>query len=368
MKQTKTRIVYVINYIKNGGPSYVIRNIISNLDRNKYEPEILTLFSNQNDCDVVRNLQNMGVNVVRCKRLSRMGCMLGQDKEFRTAIAQGSYDIIHTHGLIPDVLSARLKTDTVRISTIHNNMFEDYLEAYGNLKSKLYIKMHLHCLAKLDCQVCCSKSVYDVLHKYLPNGSYIRNGIGDTVVKQPITREELGLTNQDIIYIYVGQLRKRKNVVWLLEQFKKTHCENEHLLVLGKGSEEEACRKIEDSNIHIVGFSTNAAAYLALSDVYVSASRSEGFSIAVLEALDNGLSLLLSDIPSHHEVFEIDKNTYLGERFSFTDESFENAIRRLRKRYDLPDKNKIKEFKTANLSAKNMTELYEKIYTKEKGV
>ncbi len=362
----KTRVVYVINYIKNGGPSNVIRNIISNLAPDEYEATILTLFPEKNECAVVQELRNAGVKVIQCKSLSRAGCLLGQDKEFRQLIEKGRYDVIHTHGMIPDVLSSRLKTDAVRISTIHNNMFEDYLTAYGKFKSKVYSGIHLHCLAKLDYQVCCSKSVYDALHKYLTNGSYVRNGIGDTVIKQPITREQLGMDNRDILYIYVGHLEARKNVVWLLEQFQKTHNANEHLLVLGKGSTEAACRKIEDPNIHIIGFSTNAAAYLAMSDVYVSASMSEGFSMAVLEALDNGLALLLSDIPSHHEVFEIEKGVYLGEKFSFTDKSFENAMNQLRKHYQQVDRKKIKEVKTVNLSAKNMTERYKAYYAKKK--
>lgn len=360
----KTRVVYVINYIKNGGPSNVIRNIISNLDPEEYEAAVITLFPDKNDRMVVQKLENAGISVIQCKSLNRAGCMLGQDSEFRRLIEQGCYDVIHTHGMIPDVLSSRLKTEAVRISTIHNNMFEDYREAYGNLKSKIYIAMHLYCLRKLDYQVCCSNSVYDALSKHLTNGCYIRNGIEKTVVNQPVKREQLGIREQDIVYIYVGQLRKRKNVVWMLQQFQKAHCENEHLLVLGRGEEEAACRKMEDSHIHIIGFSTNAAAYLALSDVYVSASLSEGFSIAVLEALDNGLALLLSDIPSHHEVFAIEQNVYLGERFDLTEESFENAVERLRESYPRINKEAIKAFKTSNLSGKNMTEQYETYYTK----
>ena len=69
-----------------------------------------------------------------------------------------------------------------------------------------------------------------------------------------------------------------------------------------------------------------------ISDVYVSASKSEGFSISVLEALSCGLGLFLSDIPSHREVVEMGQDVYLGEIFSSGD--FEIKLNALRERKD----------------------------------
>ncbi|MCC2124365.1 glycosyltransferase, partial [Faecalibacterium sp. CLA-AA-H254] len=173
------RIAYVINYIVKNGPSSVVLNLINNLDRSEYDTSLITLFEG-NDAEVVSALRSNGVTIYECKTLSRMKCLLGQSKEFPDVVEKGYFDILHTHGIIPDILSSRLHTTAKRIATIHNNMYEDYLDTYGYAKSRIFIALHLAALKKLDECVCCSKSVYDVMKQHLPNVLFIRNGIEPT--------------------------------------------------------------------------------------------------------------------------------------------------------------------------------------------
>ena len=95
-----------------------------------------------------------------------------------------------------------------------------------------------------------------------------------------------------------------------------------------------------------------------ISDVYVSASKSEGFSISVLEALSCGLGLFLSDIPSHREVVEMGQDVYLGETFSQQD--FSNKLSKLRSKSLY--RNKIVQFQAGSLSARTMTQQYVRLY------
>lgn len=351
------KITYVINYIINGGPSFVLRNIISYLDKNKYNITLITLFPG-NDSNIIGDLKAEGINVIECQTLSRMGCMLGKAKEFSDVLERANYDVIHAHGFIPDILSSRLHTDARRVSTIHNNMFEDYVDAYGKAKSLVFICLHLYALKKLDCCVCCSESVHEIMKKYLPKSNYIRNGIGATIAKSTIERKSLSIPDKARVYIYAGNLNTGKNIVWLIREFVENRAENEYLLVLGKGPLEAECKSAADGHVIMLGFQNDPIAYFKISDVYVSASKSEGFSISVLEALDNGLGLLLSDIPSHREVLAMSKDTYIGEVFQ--DKTFANAICKIRK---MPlNKERIIAFKEAELSAKYMTEQYIKTY------
>ena len=122
------RIAYVINYIVKNGPSSVVLNLINNLDRSEYDISLITLFEG-NDAEVVSALWNNGVTVYECSTLSRMKCLLGQSREFSDIVEKGRFDILHTHGIIPDILSSRLRTSAKRITTIHNNMYEDYLDS-----------------------------------------------------------------------------------------------------------------------------------------------------------------------------------------------------------------------------------------------
>lgn len=351
------RVAYVINYIVKNGPSSVVLNLINNLDRSEYDISLITLFEG-NDAEVVSALRNNSVTVYECSTLSRMKCLLGQSKEFSDVVGKGHFDILHTHGIIPDVLSSRLHITAKRITTIHNNMYEDYLDTYGYAKSRIFIALHMAALKKLDECVCCSKSVYDVMKRHLPNASFIRNGIEPVQAHSVIARAEVDVPEDACVFLYAGVLNSRKNIVWLIENFVQYHNENEYLLVLGKGDKEAECKEKADSHVKMIGFQSDPIAYMNISDVYVSASKSEGFSISVLEALSCGLGLLLSDIPSHREVVEMGRDVYLGETFS--QDCFKAKLGALRE--GKINKNDIMAFQEKELSAKKMTAGYQKRY------
>lgn len=351
------RIAYVINYIVKNGPSSVVLNLIYNLDRSKYDISLITLFEG-NNAEVVSALRNNGVTVYECNMLSRMKCLLGQSRKFSDVVEKGRFDILHTHGIIPDVLSSRLHTTAKRFTTIHNNMYEDYLDSYGYAKSRIFIALHLAALKKLDECVCCSESVYDVMIRHLPNVSFIRNGIEPVQAHSVITRAEVDVPEDAQVFLYAGVLNSRKNIVWLIEEFVRYHESDEYLLVLGSGEKEAECKAKADDHVRMLGFQTDPIAYMNISDVYVSASKSEGFSISVLEALSRGLGLYLSDIPSHREVVEMGQDVYLGETFSPDD--FEIKMNALRERKI--NKAEIKAFQEKELSAKGMVERYMKRY------
>lgn len=353
------RIAYVINYIVKNGPSSVVLNLINNLNREQYDASMITLFSG-NDPEVVAQLKENGISVYECTTLSRMKCLLGQHKEFDNTVKKGRFDILHTHGLIPDVISSQLNTPAKKIATLHNNMYEDYLDSYGWLKSRIFIGLHLNALKKLNKCVCCSESVYSVMKQKLNNAAFIRNGIEPVHPRLVVTRETLGIPKDARVFLYAGVLNSRKNIVWLIEKFVQYQNENEYLLVLGKGDKEAECKEKMDSRVKMLGFQSDPIAYMNISDVYTSASKSEGFSISVLEALSCGLGLFLSDIPSHREVVNMGQNVYLGEIFDT--ENFKKKLDSLRK--SKLSREKIAEFQKCEFSAKGMTLQYQGEYEK----
>lgn len=354
------KVVFVTNYIVRNGPGNVILNLISNLDDARYEISLITLFEG-NDTYVVKNLRNKGVRVYECVTLNRTMCILSRAAEFEEIVQRENFDVIHSHGFIGDILSSRLNLPVKRITTIHNNMYEDYLDTYGYAKSRIFIALHMTALKRLDECVCCSKSVYDVTKRHLPNVSFIRNGIEPVQAHSVITRAEVDVPEDARVFLYAGVLNSRKNIVWLIENFVQCHENDEYMLVLGSGEKEAECKAKADDHIRMLGFQADPIAYMNISDVYVSASKSEGFSISVLEALSCGLGLLLSDIPSHREVVEMGQDVYLGETFSPDD--FEVKLKALRERKI--NKSAIKAFQEKELSAKSMAAGYQKRYEEQ---
>lgn len=358
-QQDRKRIAYVINRIGNGGPGNVVLNLINNIDISQFVPILITIFEG-NDSDIVNRLKEKGITVVECHNNSRIKYILFGQKEFKKIIYENKIDVIHSHGFVPDMASARIRSCVRKINTIHNVMFEDYLFYYGKWKSAIYTKLHLRAMKKLDICVCCSKSVYDVMKNYLKKAIFIRNGVAENNTSDIETREHLGIPKTAIVFIYVGRLSRRKRTVQLVASFHCSHSENEYLLLIGEGAERSKCQEINDDHIIYMGFQNNPYRYMRIADIYISASATEGLSMSIIEALSCGLGLFISDIPSHREFFMISKDIYLGETFS--ENAFSDALKKLRDNLSKLDRAKIKEFQKKYLSDENMARQYELLY------
>lgn len=357
------KIAYVINFIVKGGPSAVVLNMIHNLDRTKYEPILITLFQG-NSPKIIEQEKKYGLQIIECGHQSRLKFILHGLSEYRKILEENYVDIIHGHGFVPDLMNARLGNQFKTISTAHNVMFEDYPLQYGTVKGALYCQAHLWAMKRLGQVVCCSKSVYDVMNPYLFRCEYIENGIEDFTFERHVSRKSLGLPEDAIIFLYAGYLIQRKRVAVLVRNFVKCHGPKEYLFILGTGEEEQQCRKLADDHVLFVGFQSNPHQYMAISNIYTSASSSEGFSISVLEALHCGLGLFLSDIPSHREVIEQASGIYLGEYFS--EAEFGVKYRQLIQNQNKIIKEDICEYQKKYLSAKAMMQKYECLYDRIK--
>lgn len=103
------------------------------------------------------------------------------------------------------------------------------------------------------------------------------------------------------------------------------------LILLGKGSQETEIKEIfNDAGImdHVylggVAAQNELPDYYQASDLYISASYSDGSSVSLMEALASGLPVLVSDIPGNQEWINQAKNGYLFETGSV--EKLTNAI------------------------------------------
>lgn len=353
------RIAYVINYIVKGGPSAVVLNMIHNLDRTRFEPVLITLFEG-NDLDIISKEKRSGLKIIECGQKSRSQFLLHGLSGYRKILENNRIDIVHGHGFVPDVMNARIEKKFKTISTVHNIMFEDYSLNYGKFKGPIYCAIHLWAMRRLNQVICCSKSVYNVMKNYLPKCRYIENGIENFNYTCQISRADLRIPEDALVFLYAGYLIQLKRVPFLVENFVKCHGPKEYLLILGNGEDEKLCKILADNHVRFAGFQANPYQYMAISDIYTSASSSEGFSISVLEAMHCGLGLFLSDIPSHREIVEGNQEFYIGELFSNT--NFLEKHLALVQSISNIDKQLIKEYQGEKLSAKTMMKRYMEVY------
>lgn len=358
----KINLAFIINSIHKGGPSNVVLNIINSLPQDKYNITLVTLFVG-NDKTIIHELINKNVTVIEENNKNKIRFMLSGKKKLEKICNDYHFDIVHTHGFIPDFCISNCKADIYKITTVHCNLLEDYHHEYGQILGKIYFLFHIKALKRINKVICCSKSVAESIEKYIKNAQYILNGINVQPLEKKLLLEKtsLGIPQDSIVYIFVGRLEKRKNVLFLIRNFKKYHKNNEYLLIIGDGTLYEQCKKEADTNIILLGFKKEPALYYALADYYISASKSEGLSISIIEAMSYGLGLFLSKIPSHQEIMNLSKNVYLGEVFHKSDFAFN--LQKLRNNYNKIQKEEIKKIQEQVLSAKNMSLQYEKYYS-----
>lgn len=133
----------------------------------------------------------------------------------------------------------------------------------------------------------------------LPNGIEVENFQSAT----PYAREKFNFSQDDILIVYVGRISAEKNIPFLLESFAGVAqaIPYAHLLIIGSGVQlyEDEIKLLVDemqiqSNVHFMGKVEyeNLPAYLAMCDIFVTASVAETFGMSNVEAMGAGLPVV----------------------------------------------------------------------------
>lgn len=361
------KIAYLITYIVNNGPSRVVINLINGLDRSSFTPLLITLVSDKNDAGIIEQIRRQ-TKVIEMDMADNKDCLLRGRSVFEGALEQEGVSIVHSHGLIPDMVAVLYGKRFLRVSTLHNNLWEDYAAEYGRIGRYFWAPLHVRVLKKMDRCVCCSSSVFDAVRASLPKCSYVRNGIStqqedpntDEHEKELIERTVSQIPDKAFVFLFAGRMIDRKKPEWLVREFTASHAEDEYLIMAGDGPLLETCRAQSDEHVIFPGFVKNIRSLYKIADVYVSASSSEGLSISVIEAMEQGNALLLSDIPSHRELVGISDDCYPGELFR--EQDFKKHLEKLRENRALLDRSKIRDIQIRYLSGAAMARGYEAVY------
>lgn len=106
-------------------------------------------------------------------------------------------------------------------------------------------------------------------------------------------RAALGVGEDAVLLGALGRVEPSKGHDVLLEAFAAADLgASVQLVVVGGGSALVALRRRAPRGVHVVGFSTEPAGWLAAMDGFVSAARSEPFGLVFLEAMVAGLPIL----------------------------------------------------------------------------
>ncbi len=148
-------------------------------------------------------------------------------------------------------------------------------------------------------------------------------------ISRKSTKEKLGINDKIVLGVSSWFHKERKGFDILFDAFSGTD-EKFVLLIIGipMENQDEVYKYVESfgvakERLTMPGFVDNIYEYYNAMDIFILPSRSEGFSLALLEAAFAGLPIIASNIPGNNEIifngetgllFELNKPGHLLEK------------------------------------------------------
>ncbi|EKE85196.1 glycosyltransferase [Idiomarina xiamenensis] len=353
------KVLFIVSTLKATGPTTQLYNLISNLDRSRFEPCVLTLSPEPADSRwkafAALEVELLSLN------LSRIQGIWKAKHGLRKVIDVLAPDIIHTQGIRADGLMSRSKSGIPWVMTARNFPPADYPTKFGKVKGGMMVKQHFSIMKRCKHLVTCSETIQKQFADVGISGQAIQNGVNlsaTTGADGSVLKEYA-----KPIYVSVGSLIPRKNMSFIIKAFSSLpEKQRGSLVILGDGPQKEQLESLRVKGVILPGNVSNVADYLAGADYFVSASLSEGLPNTVLEALASGLPAILSNIQSHQEIADVASRACKLFSLSEGTTALQRAMLEAPRDFDDESREDAKNSAYDNFSAQKMSMHYQDLY------
>lgn len=229
-------------------------------------------------------------------------------------IELNEYDIIHSSGIIPNFYTFfyKKRVKATFVTTIHSYLKEDLSNSYNKIQANIINFLWLKILSTQDCvAVLTNDAKKYYLNKINTKISVVNNGRDfnkqDSVSDYDIEIEKIIEIKKK--YKIIGSnavISKIKGIEQVL--YSLVYLKDYFFVLVGDGNEKTNLIDLSKSlgvyeRCLFVDFKNNINSYTELYDLYVMPSRSEGFGLALIEAISLDIPCLCSDIPVFKELF-----------------------------------------------------------------
>ncbi len=309
----RKKIMFLITGSELGGAEVIVKNIIFNLDQTKFIPIFVS----------IRPLGTIGKEINRrCKVFSAQA-----ENKFSILFLFRLYHIIYTEK--PDILHCHLfhanflgriigkilKIPFI-ISTIHSDNFGG--------RFRYFLLQITDPLTNITIAV--SQKIKDDLikHNIITKNKIklIYNGVNNSnnlITSNDINnlKKSLKIENYHPIILSVGRLNSVKGHIYLIRAIKLVinQYPNLRLILIGNGPERvnleaEVLNLNLSNNIIFLGEIRKLSIYYKLADFFILPSLNEGFGLAVVEAMSNGLLVIASRVGGIPEIIHDSVNGF----------------------------------------------------------
>ena len=210
-----------------------------------------------------------------------------------------------------------LKSKPVVVNTVHGYLFS---ESSSWLKRRVYLMAERFVRRVTDYIFVMNDEDYEIASKneLCTRAVSFIDGMGAHVEENSCSLTKMEDEKLDLVY--VGELNKRKNQIFLVKALEKL--ENARLTLVGDGDERKSIEKYASkkglsSRLKITGFTKNVKEYLADADIYASASTIEGLPFNIIEAMSMRLPIVASDIKGQRDLLSSEQLYPLNDMDAF---------------------------------------------------
>lgn len=299
---------------ENGGGLFHIINLLTEADREKQNFELLTLSTGP----VTEAAKVAGIKTTVLGAKSRYD--LGALKRLTKFINQNHFDIVHTHGaranLFVSLIKKHLKAKWV--ITVHSDPLKDF-EGRG-LIGDIFTKLNVQALKKADGIFAITQNFADLLNEKVgiekTKICVIYNGIffhDNDEIPSKFAHPNFNIIN-------VGRCEKVKGQDLLLKAVKALNNPEIRLHIVGDGSELNNLKALArdlgiNKQVTFHGFLKHdeIKQLYRKMDLATLTSYSESFPLVLLEASDNLVPILSTDVGDIHKMIPDEQSGFVAK-------------------------------------------------------
>lgn len=301
------KILFLIDTLGGGGAEKVLVTLANGLSE-KFDITVQTLFDEgvyrEALCDKVRYKPGFSWGGINFRRIMQRVMKYLPARVLHRWLIADSYDceVAFLEGATTKIISGGTASIR-RIAWVHTDLvsFSDSIRAFYPTQQTFEQAYHTY-----DIVGCVSQQAKDALLQLVPGLSRVK------VVYNPVNAAEIEAKAQEpgeqkwikqcFTFCAVGRMVDQKGFDRLLDAAARLKQDGKtfEVLIFGTGMREnELCAQAKrlglEDIVKFMGYSSRVGYYVKQADVYICASRAEGFSLTVAEALILGVPVVSTE-------------------------------------------------------------------------
>lgn len=332
------KVLFLIPTLDRGGAENVLVNLVNNMDYDKFDITVQTLFDQDSQKDSLNKSIKYKSFLKKQFRGNSKLLALVPAKLLYKCIVKDEYDIVvsYLEGPTAHVLSGCPFIDTKRVAWIHVELKSDSSFSAGFSSKKKAIRAY----SQYDRIVYVSQNVKTQFENtsdcVYPQGLVLYNTVDcnsiKKLAKEPIDDIEFDANETNIIS--VGRIVAAKGYDRLCHVHKRLIEKGikHHIYILGAGPQQKKLEEyLKNNNLlnsfTFIGFRDNVYKYVEKADLFICCSRREGFSTAVTESIIVGTPVLSTNCSGAYEL--LGENNEFGVVVENSEDGLYNGLKEL---------------------------------------